>query len=59
MPARRVTTVTLPVDGRSAVVFESYTGHTPLLTITTARPAMLVSRCGQPLLLLQASAADP
>lgn len=43
MPAKRVTTVTLPVDGRSMVAFESYTGHTPLLTITAARPALLVT----------------
>jgi hypothetical protein len=43
MPARRVTTVTVPVDGRSAVAFESYTGRTPLLTILAARPALLVT----------------
>jgi hypothetical protein len=43
MSARRVTTVTLPVDGRSLVAFESYTGRTPLLTITAARPALLVT----------------
>jgi hypothetical protein len=43
MPARRVTTVTLPVDTRSAVAFESYTGRTPLLTIMAARPALLVT----------------
>ena len=38
MPARRVTTVTVPVDVRSVVAFESYTGRTPLLTIMAARP---------------------
>jgi hypothetical protein len=43
MPARRVTTVTVPVDGRSAVAFESYTGRTPLLTILATRPALLVT----------------
>jgi len=43
MPARRVTTVTVPVDGRSAVAFESYTGRTPLLTILAARPGLLVT----------------
>jgi hypothetical protein len=43
MPARRVTTVTLPVDARSAVAFESYTGRTPLLTIMAVRPALLVT----------------
>ncbi len=31
MPVKRVTKVTLPVDVRSAVTFESYTGRTPLL----------------------------
>jgi hypothetical protein len=43
MPARRVTTVTLPVDTRSAVTFEAYTGRTPLLTIMATRPALLVT----------------
>ena len=43
MPARRVTTVTLPVDVRSAVAFESYSGRTPLLTIMATRPALLVT----------------
>jgi hypothetical protein len=42
MPARRVTAVTVPVDGRSCVAFESYPARTPLLTITTSRPALLV-----------------
>ena len=43
MPARRVTALTLPVDVRSAVSFESYRDRTPLLTIMTARPSMLVT----------------
>jgi hypothetical protein len=43
MPARRVTTVTLPVDGRSGVAFESYRDRTPLLTIWGARPGLLVT----------------
>ncbi len=34
--------MTVPVDGCSAVAFESYTGRTPLLTILSARPALLV-----------------
>jgi hypothetical protein len=43
MPARRVTAVTVPVDGRSCVAFECYPARTPLLTITTSRPALLVT----------------
>ena len=43
MPARRVTTVTMPVDGRSGVAFESYRERTPLLTIWAARPGLLVT----------------
>ena len=43
MPARRVTTVTLPVDPRSAIAFETYTGHTPLLAIMAPRPGLLVT----------------
>ncbi len=43
MPARRVTTVTVPVDVRSGVAFEAYTGRTPLLTIMATRPALLVT----------------
>jgi hypothetical protein len=43
MPARRVTTVTVPVGVRSGVAFESYRDRTPLLTICTARPALLVT----------------
>jgi hypothetical protein len=33
MPARRVTTVTVPVDVRSGVAVEAYQARTPLLTI--------------------------
>jgi hypothetical protein len=43
MPARRVTTVTVPVGARSCVVFESYTGRTPLLSILAARPGLVVT----------------
>ena len=43
MAAGRVTAVTVPVHGRSAVAFESYPARTPLLTIMTARPALLVT----------------
>jgi hypothetical protein len=43
MPARRVTTVTMPVDGRSGVTFEAYSQRTPLLTIWAARPGLLVT----------------
>ncbi len=43
MPAKRVTTVTLPVDVRSAVAFESYRDRTPLLTIMAVHPALLVT----------------
>jgi hypothetical protein len=42
MPARRVTTVTMPVDGRSGVSFETYPARTPLLSIWAARPGLLV-----------------
>ncbi len=43
MPAKRVTALTLPVDVRSAVAFESYRDRTPLLTIMAVRPALLVT----------------
>jgi len=43
MPARRITAVTVPVDGRSAVAFESYPTRTPLLTITAGRSPLLVT----------------
>ena len=41
MPARRVTTVTVPVQVRSGVAFEAYADRTPLLTIWATRPALL------------------
>ncbi len=43
MPAKRVTCLTVPVDGRSAVGFEAYPSRSPLLTIAAARPALLVT----------------
>ena len=43
MPARRVTTVTVPVDGRSGVAFEGYQNRTPLLSLWAARPGLLVT----------------
>jgi hypothetical protein len=43
MPARRVTTVTVPVGVRSGVALESYQDRTPLLTIWAPRPPLLVT----------------
>jgi len=43
MPARRMPTLALPVDTRSVVSFREYPARTPLLTITAARPALLVT----------------
>ena len=43
MPAKRVTALTLPVDVRSAVAFESYRDRTPLLTIIAPTPGLLVT----------------
>lgn len=43
MPVRRVTTVTVPVDCRSGVMLDSFPARTPLLSILTARPALLVT----------------
>ena len=43
MPARRVPALALPVDGKAAVTFRGYEHRTPLLTITTGRPALLVT----------------
>jgi hypothetical protein len=43
MPSMRVTTVTVPVDGRSGVVLDRFPVRTPLLSILTARPALLVT----------------
>jgi hypothetical protein len=43
MPARRVTVLTVPVDGRCGVAFESYPARPPLLTIIATRPGLLVT----------------
>jgi hypothetical protein len=43
MPARRVPALALPVDPRAVVSFRGYEHRTPLLTIATARPALLVT----------------
>jgi hypothetical protein len=41
--ARRATTLTVPVDGKSRVAFEAYQHRTPLLTVWAVRPALLVT----------------
>jgi hypothetical protein len=43
MPARRVPALALPVDPKAGVSFLGYENRTPLLTITTGRPALLVT----------------
>lgn len=43
MLARRITALTLAVDPRSAVTFESYRARTPLLTIMSASPELFVT----------------
>ena len=43
MPARRVPALALPVDPGAGVSFRGYEHRTPLLTIATARPALLVT----------------
>jgi hypothetical protein len=43
MAARRVPALALPVDPRAAVSFRGYEHRTPLLTIATGRPALLVT----------------
>jgi hypothetical protein len=43
MPGVGGATVTMPVDGRSRVAFESYRERTPLLSIWAARPGLLVT----------------
>jgi hypothetical protein len=43
MPARRTTTVTVPVDPRSTVTLESYPARTPLLSVRATRPGLLVT----------------
>ena len=39
----RVSRITVPVDGRSGVVLDTFPARTPLLSILTARPALLVT----------------
>jgi hypothetical protein len=43
MPARRVPALALPVDPGAAVSFVGYEHRTPLLTIATGRPALMVT----------------
>jgi hypothetical protein len=43
MPARRVPALALPVDARAGVSFRGYEHRTPLLTIATGCPALLVT----------------
>jgi hypothetical protein len=43
MPARRIPALALPVDAKAGVCFRGYAHRTPLLTITTGRPALLVT----------------
>jgi hypothetical protein len=43
MPARRVPALALPVDARAGVSFRGYQNRTPLLTIATSHPAVLVT----------------
>jgi hypothetical protein len=43
MPARRVPALALPVDAKAGVTFRGYEHRTPLLTITTGRPVLLVT----------------
>ncbi len=43
MPARRVPALALPVDARAGVWFRGYPHRTPLLTIATGRPVLLVT----------------
>jgi len=43
MAARRIPALALPVDPRAGVSFRGYSNRTPLLTIATARPALLVT----------------
>jgi hypothetical protein len=43
MPARRVPALALPVDAKSRVCFRGYAHRTPLLTIASGRPVLLVT----------------
>ena len=44
MPSRRVPALAVPVDPGAGVAFLGYEHRTPLLTIATRRPALLVTR---------------
>ena len=43
MPARRIPALVLPVDPQAGVSFRGYEHRTPLLTIATGRPVVLVT----------------
>jgi hypothetical protein len=43
MPARRIPALALPVDPAAGVSFLGYEHRTPLLTIATGRPALMVT----------------
>jgi hypothetical protein len=43
MPVRRIPALALPVDPGAGVSFLGYENRTPLLTITTGRPALMVT----------------
>ena len=43
MTARRVPALALPVDTKAGVLFRGYQYRTPLLTIATGRPVLLVT----------------
>lgn len=43
MPARRITSVTVPVDGRSLVAFDAYTGRTPLRSVLAPRSSLVIT----------------
>jgi hypothetical protein len=43
MAAKRITTVTVPVDGRCGVALEAYRSRTPLLSILAVKPGLVVT----------------
>jgi hypothetical protein len=43
MPAPRVPALALPIDAKAGVCFRGYEHRTPLLTIATGRPVLLVT----------------
>lgn len=43
MSGIQVTTVTVPVDGRSGVAVDTFPARTPLLTILSDRPPLVVT----------------